>query len=207
MTKVLRIDPLKPSPKLIEEAVEIIKGGGVVIYPTETLYGLGANPFSLKAINRLYEIKGREKDKPIPFLINDLQMLAALVEEIPPLGRTLMQRYWPGPLTLIFRAKKKLPSPLKGKKGKIGLRISSHPIARMILETLDTPLTSTSANLAGSRDLTDIQRLYQLFGNKVDLIIDGGKVGGVGSTVVDLTVTPPKILREGIIKKPLLEEE
>ncbi|MBW2039299.1 MAG: threonylcarbamoyl-AMP synthase [Deltaproteobacteria bacterium] len=207
MAKVLMIDHLRPSSKLIEEVAEVIKKGGVVTYPTETLYGLGANPFYPEAIKRLYEIKGRDEAKPVPFLIKDLQMLAALVEEVPPLGKTLIKKYWPGPLTLIFRVKEGLPFPVQWEEGKIGLRISSHPIARMILETLETPLTSTSANLAGTEDLTDIQTLYQFFGDKVDLIIDGGKVPGIGSTVVDLTLTPPKIVREGMLKGPLLEEE
>ncbi|RLB06676.1 MAG: threonylcarbamoyl-AMP synthase [Deltaproteobacteria bacterium] len=207
VANILRIDPQRPSFRLIEEVVEVLKEGGVVIYPTETLYGLGTNPFCLTAIKRLYEIKGRKEDKPIPFLIKDVGMLAAFVKEVPPLGRTLAKKYWPGPLTLIFWAKEGLPFPLKGKDGKIGLRVSSHPIARMILEGLDTPLTSTSANLAGRADLTDVQRIYQIFGEQVDLIIDGGEVAGVASTVIDLTETPPKILREGIIKKPLLEEK
>lgn len=203
MSNVLGIDPSQPSVKLIEEVVEVIKRGGVVIYPTETLYGIGANPFCPEAVQRVYDMKGRDEDKPIPFLIKDLKMLTALVEEVPPMGRDLITRYWPGPLTLIFRANDGLPYPLKGNDGKIGLRISSHPIAKMILETMDTPLTSTSANPSGTGDLTDTQTIYQCFGHQVDLIIDGGQVTGLGSTVVDLTQIPPKIVREGMIGKPL----
>ena len=178
-----------------------------MIYPTETLYGLGINPLHPGAMARLYEIKGRDRDKPIPFLIKDLHMLTTLVEECPPIGKQLIERYWPGPLTLIFRAKEGLPAPLRGRDGTIGLRISSHPIARMIVERLDTPLTSTSANPAGEEDLTDVEKIAQRFGDQVDLIIDGGKVSGVGSTVVDLTVSPPAMVREGMIKDPLRKEE
>jgi len=203
MTEIMRIDPEQPLPQLIEKTAVVIKGGGVIIYPTETLYGLGANPLDPEAMERLYAIKGREKGKPIPFLIKDQEMLTTLVEEIPPIGRQLMERYWPGALTLIFRAKKGLPPPLCGEGGTIGLRISAHPIAQLIVEAVETPLTSTSANPAGEGNLTDCQSIAHVFGDQVDLIIDGGKVPGIGSTVVDLTMTPPKVVREGMIKVPL----
>ena len=202
MAEVMHIDPAGPSPRLIDTVAEVIQRGGVIIYPTETLYGLGADPFDPAAMQRLYAIKGRERNKPIPFLIKDLQMLATLVEAIPPIGRQLMERYWPGALTLIFRAKEGLPTPLRGEGGTIGVRISAHPIARGIVEAVDTPLTSTSANPAGEGDFIDIQGIAQTFVDQVDLIVDGGKVGGVGSTVIDLTSTPPKVVREGVIKVP-----
>lgn len=202
MAEVVQIDPELPSPQLIEEVAAVIRGKGLIIYPTETLYGLGANPFDPEAVERLYRIKGREAGKPIPFLIKDLQMLETLVADVPPLARQLIERYWPGPLTLIFRAKEGLPAPLRG-RGTIGVRISSHPIARGIVEAVDAPLTSTSANPAGEGDLTDPQEIAQRFGDQVDLIVDGGQVPGVGSTVVDLTMTPPKVVREGMIKEPL----
>jgi L-threonylcarbamoyladenylate synthase len=205
MAEIMRIDPAQPSPQLIDKAAEVIQGGGVIIYPTETLYGLGANPLDPQAMKKLYTIKGREKTKPIPFLIKDLEMLETLVADIPPIGRQLMERYWPGALTLIFRATKGLPPPLWGEKGTIGLRISAHPIAQLIAEALDNPLTSTSANPAGEGDLTDIRMIARAFGDQVDLIIDGGAVAGIGSTVIDLTTTPPTVVREGMIKKPLLE--
>jgi L-threonylcarbamoyladenylate synthase len=203
MAEVVHIDPAQPSPPLIAKAAKVITRGGVIIYPTETLYGLGANPLDTEAMKRLYEIKGREGAKPIPFLIKDQEMLATLAEEIPPIGRRLIERYWPGPLTLIFRARERLPAPLRGEAGTIGLRISSHPIARGIVGAVDCPLTATSANPAGEGDLTDCQSIVQTFGDQVDLIVDGGRVGGVGSTVVDLTMNPPKVVREGMIKDPL----
>ena len=207
MAEVIRIDPQDPDPLLIDEVAKVIRGEGVIIYPTETLYGLGANPFYPDAIKRLYAIKGRSVAKPIPFLIKDQQMLEALVEHVPHIGRQLIERYWPGPLTLIFRAKEGLPAPLKGRDGTIGLRISSHPIARRIVEAVDAPLTSTSANPAGEEDLTDVEKIAQRLGDQVDLIIDGGRVPGVGSTVVNLTVSPPAMVREGMIKDPLRKEE
>ncbi len=205
MAKVVQINPDAPASELIAEAKRVIKAKGVIIYPTETLYGLGADPMSTEAMERIYAIKGRDSAKPIPFLIKDEEMLAGLVEEVTPLGRELIKRYWPGALTLIFRARKGLPVPLKGKDGFIGLRISSHPVARGIVEALDAPLTATSANLAGEEDIIDGRQLAQLFGDQVDLIIDSGKVAGIGSTVIDLTVAPAHIVRVGMIRVPLGE--
>jgi len=199
MAEVVHIDPARPSTRLIHKAAEVMRKGGIIIYPTETLYGLGADPLDSEAIKRLYEIKGREVAKPIPFLIKDQEMLATLVADIPPIGRQLMEQYWPGPLTLIFRAKKGLPAPLRG-TGTIGVRISSHPVAKGIVEAVDTPLTSTSANPAGKGDLIDARSIETLLGDQVDLIIDGGEVAGYGSTVVDLTVDPPKVVRPGMIE-------
>jgi L-threonylcarbamoyladenylate synthase len=200
MAEIMRIDPAQPLPQLIDKAAKVIQGGGVIIYPTETLYGLGANPLDPEAMKRVYAIKGREGSKPIPFLIKDREMLETLVEDVPPMGRQLMERYWPGALTLIFRAKKGLPPSLWGEGGTIGLRISAHPVARLIVEAVDIPLTSTSANPAGGGNLTDCRSIAQVFGDQVDLIIDGGIVPGIGSTVIDLVMTPPKVVREGMIK-------
>lgn len=203
MAEVVYIDPAHPSAHLINKAAAVIRTGGIIVYPTETLYGLGADPLDSEAIKRLYEIKGREADKPIPYLIKDQEMLATLVDEIPPIGRQLMERYWPGPLTLIFQATEGLPPPLRGEAGTIGVRISAHPIARLIVEAVNAPLTSTSANPAGTGDLIDARSIAEILGDEVDLIIDGGEVAGRGSTVVDLTVDPPKVVREGMIKVPL----
>jgi L-threonylcarbamoyladenylate synthase len=202
VAEVLEIDPDAPATELIAKAVRIIQAKGVIIYPTETLYGIGVNPFYPEAMQRLYAIKGRDETKPIPFLIKDQEMLATLVEEVPPTGRKLIKRYWPGALTLIFRARKGLPPALRGKDGFIGLRISAHPVAKAIVQAMDAPLTSTSANLAGEKDILDGKELAQVFGNQVDLIIDGGKVAGIGSTVVDLTVSPARVVRQGMIKVP-----
>jgi L-threonylcarbamoyladenylate synthase len=205
MAEVWQIDPDSPASELIAEAARVIRAKGVIIYPTETLYGLGANPLFPEAMERIYAVKGRDALKPIPFLIKDQEMLASLVEEVPPVGRELMERYWPGALTLIFRAKKVLPAPLRGKNGTIALRISSHPVARGIVEALDVPLTATSANLAEAEDILDGERMAQLFGDQVDLILDSGKVAGTGSTVIDLTVSPPRMVRQGMIEIPLRE--
>ena len=202
MAEILRIDPHHPPAHVIAEAKRIIQAGGVIIYPTETLYGLGANPLDPAAMERLYAIKGRAAARPIPFLIKDREMLDTLVKEVPPLAEELIKQYWPGPLTLIFKAKQGLSAAMVGKDGTIGLRISSHPIAQGICAQLNAALTATSANRAGEEDLVDVERIAGIFGDQVDLIIDSGTVSGIGSTVVDLTITPPRIVREGMIKLP-----
>jgi L-threonylcarbamoyladenylate synthase len=201
MAEILRIDPDHPAGAIVE-AVRVIQAGGVIIYPTETLYGLGANPRDAAAMERVYAIKGRAAARPIPFLIKDREMLEALVEEVPPLAEELMARYWPGPLTLIFRARKELPATMRGTANTIGLRISSHPVAQGICARLDTALTATSANRSGEEDLVDGKRVAAILSDWVDLIIDSGTVPGIGSTVVDLTLAPPGIVREGTIKLP-----
>jgi L-threonylcarbamoyladenylate synthase len=206
MAEVVQINPQQPASEVIAEAARVIRAKGVIIYPTETLYGLGADPLSSEAMQRIYAIKGREAAKPIPFLIKDEEMLATLVEEVPPVGRELIKRYWPGALTLIFRAKKELAPSLRGKDGFIGLRISSHPVARRIVEAINAPLTATSANLAEAEDILEGEKMAELFGSQVDLIIDGGTVAGRGSTVVDLTVSPSRVVRQGMIKNPLGEK-
>jgi L-threonylcarbamoyladenylate synthase len=200
MAEILRIDPRHPPARAVAEGVRVIQAGGVIIYPTETLYGLGGNPFDTAAMERLYAIKGRAAARPIPFLIKDRGMLEALVEEVPPIAKELMEQYWPGPLTLIFKAREGLPPAMRGKTNTIGLRISSHPVAQGICARLDTALTATSANRTGEADLVDCQAIAQAMGDEVDLIIDGGTVTGIGSTVVDVTIVPPSIVREGMIK-------
>ena len=198
MAEILRIDP-PTAARAIAEAIRVIQAGGVIIYPTETLYGLGANPNDPAAMERLYAIKGREAARPIPFLIKDREMLAALVEEVPPAAVKLMERYWPGPLTLIFRAGEGLPLAMRGTANTIGLRISAHPVAQRICAQLNGPLTATSANRSGEEDLVDAERIAGVLGDLVDLIIDSGTVPGIGSTVVDVTIAPPRIVRQGIM--------
>ena len=163
----------------------------MIIYPTETLYGLGANPLDPAAMERVYAIKGRAAARPIPFLIKDQEMLEALVEEVPPVARELMEQYWPGPLTLIFKAKEGLPPPMRGKAGTIGLRISSHPVAQGICDASSTGRSPQRAPTSpGKRTSLRSKRIAGIFGDQVDLIIDGGQVPGIGSTVVDVTVVP-----------------
>ncbi len=200
MAKVVKIDLSAPQTSALEEAADILREGGIVAYPTETFYGLGADAFNEVAIKKLYQIKGRDLNKPISILIRDQEMLKQVANSIPPVAERLMQELWPGPLTLIFKCRDQLPSYLTGGTGKVGVRISSQLTAQRLLEILELPITATSANLSGGKSPITAQEILGSSANGIDLILDGGKLPGQrGSTIVDLTLFPPKIVREGEI--------
>jgi L-threonylcarbamoyladenylate synthase len=203
MALLLKIDPVNPKPDIIAQAVKILKEGGVIAYPTETFYGLGVDATNEKAIERLFAVKGRDFKNPIPIVVDQVRGLDRIVTEIPDLGRELIERFWPGPLTLIFGAAPALPAQLTAGTGKIGIRISSHPVARLLAQQLGGPLTSTSANRSGQKECVTAQEVLERIGDDLDGIIDGGKTpGGTGSTILDITQTPPVILRAGVIDYP-----
>ncbi len=200
-TRMIKVNPFDPEGVLIQEAARILGNGGVIGYPTETVYGLGADAYNEEAIERLFKIKGRETNKPVSILIGNVEMLEEVTSRIPPLAMGLIRGHWPGALTIIFEATKTCPPILTGDSGKIGVRISPHSIVQKLLEAFKRPITSTSANLSGMPSLFDPDEVYRVFRGRVDLIIDGGKTKGEGeSTVIDVTVSPPRVLREGIVK-------
>jgi L-threonylcarbamoyladenylate synthase len=196
----MKINPFDPEGRLIKEAAHTLRNGGVIGYPTETVYGLGADAYNEEALERLFKIKGREADKPISILIGNMEMLDEVAARIPPVATGLIRGHWPGPLTIIFEASKTCPPILTGDSGKIGVRISPHPTARKLLEAFKKPITSTSANLSGMPSLSDPNEVYSVFRGRIDLILDVGKTAGEGvSTVIDVTVSPPRVLREGVV--------
>lgn len=179
---------------------DIFKGGGMIAYPTETFYGIGVDPFNKSAVNKLFQLKGRSPDKPISILIKDKKMLLEVVEDIPLSAKILIKRFWPGPLTIIFNAKKTIPSVITGNTGKIGVRISSNQITQKLLEEIDSPITTTSANPSGKKSPVTADEVVGYFGDKIDLILDGGLLSGkLGSTIVDTTEEELKVIREGEI--------
>ncbi len=207
MAKLIKIDPLAPPASVLAEAADILRKGGIIAYPTETFYGLGADAFNEAAIRKLYQIKGRDFNKPISILIRDQQMLKQVVDPIPPIAERLIQEFWPGPLTLIFKGRKQLPSYLTGGTGKVGVRISSQPTAQRILEIFKLPITATSANVSGEKSPITAQEILGISNNGIDLILDGGKLPGQrGSTIIDLTLSPPKIVREGEISREVIKD-
>ncbi len=200
-TRLIKVNPLDPEVRLIEEAAHVLKNGGVIGYPTETVYGLGADAYNEEALERIFRIKGRETGKPISILVGDMVMLKEVTARIPPVAMGMIRDHWPGPLTIIFEASKTCPPILTGETGRIGIRISPHRIPQKLLETLKRPITSTSANLSGMPSLSDPKELYGVFRGKINLVLDGGetKEGGV-STVVDVTVSPPRVVRRGLVR-------
>ena len=185
----------------LREAGEVVRGGGVIAFPTETFYGLGVDPLNVPAAQRLYDLKGRSpQTSPILVLIRSRRELRALVSEITPAAERLMQACWPGPLTLVFRAAEAVPSVLTAETGTIGVRLSAYPDVQRVLEVIGGPLTGTSANRTGQPPATTADEVERAFGADVDLIVNGGPTpGGLPTTVVDTTVSPPRLIREGCV--------
>ena len=152
-----------------------MKKGGVILYPTETIYGLGCNAFDEQAVARIFTIKGRPDTKPVLVLVRNLTMLKSIVDDIPPVAVKLMEKFWPGPLMIIFNTRKILNSLLTAGTGKIGVRIPGNKFCIKLLREAKTPIVSTSANISGVQYDPSIRSLKQLFSDKVDLIIEDRK--------------------------------
>lgn len=205
MTTLLKAEILSGSDW--KRVSDVFKKGGMIAYPTETFYGLGVDPFNEIAIKKLFALKGRDFDKPVSILIKDKKMLLTVVEAISPLVEILIKKFWPGPLTIIFKAKKSIPSLLTGGTGKIGVRISNNPITQRLLEEIDSPITTTSANPSGEKSPVTANEVMGYFGNKADLILDGGMLyGKLGSTIVDVTEGELAVIREGDISTKMVAE-
>jgi L-threonylcarbamoyladenylate synthase len=203
MTKpatIIKIDPDHPSHADIHQAADVIKSGGVVVIPTFCLYGLAVDAFNLKALEKIFHIKNRHQTNPLLIFIKDTSTLEYLVKEITPAAQKLMDRFWPGKVTLIFNAKDHLPTALTAGTGKIGIRIPDHPVTSALVHALDHPITGTSANISGEQGCHSIRILPDSILQNTNLILDAGDLsGGPGSTVIDTTCHPIKIIREGVV--------
>lgn len=198
--KHLHIDPGAPDAFAIRRAASIIRNGGVVVYPTSLLYGLGVDATNHGAVSRVFSIKRRMASNPVSILINRKEDLADIVMAVPDAAKRIMDRLWPGKITLVFFASGNLPENLTAKTGKIGIRLPLHPVAKMLVDAAGTPLTATSVNLSGDPACDRTEEIPEAINRAVDLILDAGPLpGGAGSTVVDVTVCPPRILREGAV--------
>ena len=198
--QIKRINPKEPEQEIIAEAVGVIRRGGVIVFPTRCLYGLGADALNPNAVERIFEIKQRPQNNPILVLIHSKKQLEMLVEKIPPDAVAIMEGFWPGQVTLVFDARDTLPGLLTAQTGKIGVRLPGHPVAAAILRQIKSPVTGTSANVSGCPGCNRLPDMPPQITGQVDLVLDAGTLqGGVGSTVVDVTVVPPRILREGQI--------
>jgi L-threonylcarbamoyladenylate synthase len=193
--------PSSPSAReSIRAAAERIRSGGVVVLPTRCLYGLGANALDPDAVERVFEIKQRPKDKPIMVLVHEMSDVERFVQRIPPRARRIMEHFWPGGVTLVFDAAPGASPFLTAGTGRIGIRLCGHPVARALAKAAGGPVTGTSANLSGRPACDDISRLDPGIAAAVDLVLDAGPLeGGVGSTVVDVTGESIRILRDGVV--------
>ena len=205
--RILKTDTRENLQSAIQDAAEVILAGGVVAVPTESFYGLAVHALNEKAIERLFAVKGRREDNPLLILIASRESLDSCVTEVPDRARKLMQRFWPGGLTMVFSANPMLPQSLTSGTGKIGVRLSSHPVPRALAEAVGAPVTGTSANRSGQANCLTAEEVMEALGGEIDLILNGGKTpGGKGSTVLDVTVHPPIVLREGIVSHEELRQ-
>lgn len=200
-TRILLVDPVHPDPDLIREAAACVKRGGLVAFPTETVYGIAANLNDPQAIQELYFIKQRPFDKQVTIHLADAAGLVSYGVRIPPLAQRLMDRFWPGPLTIV------LPRP---DGSTLGFRVPNHPVALALLAAADVPVVAPSANLTGKPAPSTAQDVLRDLQDKIDFVIDAGPTAiGVSSTVVDFSGEVPRILREGArleeIQRALLE--
>jgi len=187
--------------KGLSEAVKIISEGGIVAFPTESFYGLGVDATNTDAVENLFKIKKRDPNLPILVLISSLKNLPQYVSFIPSSAKRLGGKFWPGGLTMVFQASPVLSSALTSSTGKVGIRISSHPVANAISKSLNVPITATSANISGMPPCVKADQVVEWFNNAVDLILDGGETQGkYPSTILDVTINPPLIIREGMVK-------
>ncbi|MBC8436290.1 MAG: threonylcarbamoyl-AMP synthase, partial [Candidatus Omnitrophica bacterium] len=195
--KIVKSDAVNPQPELIKEAAAILRAGGLVIIPTDTVYGVAADASDQKAIDKLYQIKNRPKDKPFALLIAEKDKIEELGTDIPISAYKLIDKFWPGPLTIIVQSKK---------GGKIGLRMPDNQVALKIIAEAGVPLACPSANLSGKAAPANFTEAVRDLKDVVELAIDSGPVKmGLESSVVDLTLTPPEVLREKALKKEEIE--
>ena len=184
----------------LRQAIASLKRGDVIVFPTETVYGLGADALNPAAVEKVFLLKGRNSDTPIPIIVADQAMLKGLVEQIPPIARKLMEQFWPGPLTLVLRAAPSTPKQLLNRTGGVGVRVSSASVATQLARELGRPLTATSANLSGQQAASTIEQAQNYFAGDIDIFVDGGKLPSkIGSSVVEVIDDCIKIIREGEI--------
>lgn len=191
--------------QVLHYTADMLKKGGIIAYPTETFYGLGAKFDMEDSLKKLYDIKQRPEEKAMPLIIGNKELLTVITASMNKTAVSLMDRFWPGPLTLIFPAKENLSEYITAGTHKVAVRIPGESFALYLAITASFPITATSANLSGTSPAQDAETVIRYFGDKIDLIIDGGATsGGLPSTIVDVTGDEIKLLREGMIKKELL---
>ena len=205
-TIVIKVDPNDPDEDKLREVAKVAKEGGLVAFPTETVYGLGTNAFKEQAVRRLFEVKQRPPDNPVSVLISDLKQIYQLAE-VNETAEKLIETFFPGPITVVLKAKSNVPNLVTAGTGKIAVRMPNHPIALKIVEFAGVPLATPSANISGKPSPTKAEHVMEDFMGKIDVIVDGGETGiGIESTVIDATARPPKILRLGAIPAEEIEE-
>jgi L-threonylcarbamoyladenylate synthase len=196
----LSVDRNEPADRTLLLAAEVIQAGGVVVYPTDTLYGLGVNAWNIEAVHRVQAIKRRPETKPVLVIVHTLRAALDLTDGVTEAGRSLMESFWPGPLTLLFRCGAHVPEAVTRGSGKIGVRVPSDRLCLRLGELAGCPLTSTSANISGEAVPGNVQEIERALGPGVDLFIDGGVLPrALASSIVDVSGPVPRLVREGVV--------
>ena len=205
-TKVAIIKDIKKDIRFIEEAAQVIRNGGTVAFPTETVYGLGANALNEDSVKKIFIAKGRPQDNPLIVHVSSKDV-SDLVKEVPPIAQELINRFWPGPLTIILEKKDIIPNVTSANLETIGIRMPNSEIALKLIELSERPIAAPSANISGRPSPTEVERCVEDLNGRVDYIIGGESSDiGVESTIIDCTVNPPMILRPGGITLEMLKE-
>lgn len=198
--RILKVDPAKPESEAIREAADAIRAGRLVIFPTETVYGLAANALDAEAVRRVFEAKKRPLSMPLPVQVGDKARIAEVAVELSRTARLLIERFMPGPVTLILRRNPAIPDLVASGGDTVGVRIPDNPVALALLQEAGVPIVATSANLSGQPDPLDADAAMKQVGGFVDVSLDAGpSLLGHASTVVDATVDPPRLLRRGAL--------
>lgn len=206
MARLLTVNPDSPEPDLIALAAAEIRRGRLVAFPTETVYGLGANALDALAVERIFLAKGRPPTNPLIVHLASAESLSQVVAEVPPMARFLAQAFWPGPLTLILPRQEVVPPRVSAGLPTVAVRVPAHPVALALMRASATPIAAPSANRFSSVSPTTAQHVLQDLGEALELILDGGPTPvGLESTVLDITCSPPKILRPGGVTREAIE--
>jgi L-threonylcarbamoyladenylate synthase len=204
--RVVNVNPTDPRPERVEQAVQALRAGEIVVVPTETFYGLAADPFNAEALRRLNKLKGKPEDSPALLLLSGMEQVPQVATNLPDSFHVLADTFWPGPLTLVVPASGEIPTDLSGGRGTVALRVPGLSLPRRLAAAFGRPVTGVSANTHGeppSRTAVDAVRSLP---EEIGLVLDGGSApGGTPSTIVDLSETPPRVLRVGTVPTSSLE--
>ncbi len=205
--RVVKVDPLRPDEGVIEEAAGVLRSGGLVAFPTETVYGLGADAFNTEAVYRVFRVKRRPLDNPLIVHVSSLEMLHRVATGVPDWVTRALSVAWPGPLTVVLRRSPSLPAVVSGGLDTVAVRCPAHPVALRLIEALGRPVAAPSANIAGRPSPTRAEHVVEDLGGEVDMILDAGETFfGIESTVVDVLSPRPRVLRPGPLGPEELEK-
>lgn len=205
-TDLIEIQTLDPSPQALDRAAEAVRRGRIVAIPTDALYALIADPFSLKAVRQVYHAKGREIHRALPLLVRDTLMVEELAREISPRFHLLARKFWPGPLTIILSASAKVPLRATGNTGRLAVRQARCRVADELIARLNQPIIATSANISGRPTCRSGIEVFGVMDGSVDLVLDGGASEGMGASTVDITGQEWRMIKEGAITQTEIAE-